>query len=259
MRRLLALSLLILAGGFVLAARAQEAPAPDSVLIETSLGGFADGEKILGPLLLPPEIQIYKSGRIIFLTDRGVWTGQVEKRRFEKLLRSLSRSPLLRATQVIPVQRGDLLGLHGGMAYFLYNGGPKQVIAAVLSSPRHGPWRRMLSLLRSCIPSTYKSFVPEAIDVSIRREGSWADPVPWPFQETLSLKNLDDEERKLSDPRMVNFVLRHLSRGFSWLEVPVSEDGVEYTLSLHSVPGWFEPGETETTLGFLAADAERSP
>ena len=100
--------------------------------------------------------------------------------------------------------------------------------------------------------------MPDAIDVTVQREGSWADPVPWPFQEALSLNQLDDKERRLSDPRMVNFVLRHLSRGFSWLEVVVSQDGNKLTLTLNSVPGWFEPEETEMTLGLLAADAERA-
>jgi hypothetical protein len=258
----LALCLLVLLFGFNPAAGAGEVDSarPGRVLIEYSSGDFDEtGPGLVGPFLQPPEIRIYKSGQIVFLKERGVWTGQVEKRRFEKLLRTLAQSELLRKSQVLPVKRGDSLGFHGGMAYFLYQGGREEVIAAVLLAPRHGPWRRMLNLLRSCLPSTYRSFVPSVINVRVRPGGSLADSVPWPFQEILSLRKPANAEARVSDPRMVNFVLRHLARPLSWSDVVASEDGSAFTLTLESVPGWFEPEDTRMWLGVLASDAMNAP
>jgi len=228
--------------------------AQEANLIEYSYGAFAEGFEFGGPMLLPPKVKIYQSGRVVFWNSRGIWTGQIEERRLEKLRRTLARSELLRESRILPVKRGRSLGMHGGMAYLRYLEGGEQVLVAVMSLPRRGPWQRLVGLLSSYIPSSYRSFLPNSALVRIRSGGSWQDPVPWPFEEELSLARAVGSEEMLSDPRMISFVLAHLSPGFSWLEVIVSEKGREFSLSLQAVPGWYDPDDTEMTLGLMAGE-----
>lgn len=231
-------------------------------LIEYSIGGYAEGDSgsPVPPMLLPPAVKIYESGRIVFLNERGVWEGQIEERRLKKLRHILARNKLLQKTQVLPVKKGEPLGYHGGIAYVRYLDGENEVIVAVLESPRRGPWRRLVDLLYSWRPPSYHSFVPKAVVVSIvQGKQPDGDAVPWPFKNELSLRGReDDSEVTLSDPRMVNFVLRHMVRGFSWLETITSEDGAELGLTISSVPGWFESEDLGVTLGFLAYEASKA-
>lgn len=234
----------------------------DGNLVEYSYGGFAEGDLISGPMLFPPIVKIYQDGRIVFIDDRGIWHGQVHESPLKKLTSYLASNSLLHETRLIPVKKGVSPGFHGGMAYIRYLDGEKEVIIGALRIPTSGPWDRLLKEIRACIPSSYSSFQPASVSVSVWRGSTWDTPVQWPFISTIPLAPEADEVARyllVEDPKAIFFILQHARGGFSWLQCAVADARETYSIHIESVPGWYEPSGIEAVLGGLAYEAKQNP
>jgi hypothetical protein len=231
----------------------------DGNLIEYSFGGFAEGDVMLMPMLLPPVVKIYADGRVVFRDDPGFLQGQLPPERLERLKRRLSGNALLKATRLVPVKKGGAAGFHGGMAYIRYRDGADEVVIGALCLPHSGPWARLVREIRSFIPTAYWRFVPAAASVSVHTGGTWGEPTPWPFSAKLPLSKLAQAETAIpvDDRSVIAFLFGHFDSGFSWLDMRALEGGKGYSIKLDSVPGWYEPSDLSSLLGSLAYDAER--
>ncbi|HBL26495.1 MAG TPA: hypothetical protein DD490_06645 [Acidobacteria bacterium] len=224
--------------------------------MEYSYGGFGEIEGFTDPMLLPPMVKIYQDGRIVFIDDRGIWQGRVQERRLARLKAYLAKQPLLKETGLIRVQKGEPPGLHGGMAYIKYLDGEHQVVIGSLLLPTAGPWHRIVEEIRSVIPSSSSSFIPESVTVFVFPGGRWGSPVQWPapYIPLAPSAAEDGGELTVSDREVASFILQHASVGFSWLQCVVLDGGQTYSLHIKSVPGWYQPEELERVLGGLAAE-----
>jgi hypothetical protein len=232
----------------LLAAAAAQAQSRDGNLIEYGMGGFADGG--WGPpMLFPPEVKIYRDGRIVFAQKEGVWEGRLEPKRLQRLERELAKNTLLQKSQLLPVRNGGLISMHGGIAYIRYRDGEDEVIVAVLSHPHRGPYVRLLNTIRDEIPSTYRRFRPEELSFRLYPGSSWQTPVRWPFSATLPLR--EGVPITTTDREAVAFILDRAFGGFSWLQTNVTEAGCDYEIIVESVPDWYEPGVLAMTLEML--------
>jgi hypothetical protein len=200
-------------------------------------------------MLYPPEVKIYADGRVVFGDKDGIWDGKLDQDRLERLKRDLANNSLLRKTALLPVRNGGSLGFHGGMGYIRYRDGDDEVLVAVLSQPRRGPYIRLLGRIRAEIPREYASFRPKSLSITVYDGATWRQPVPWPFSATIPI--VKGDPITISDPAAAAFVIDHSFGGFSWLQANVTENGKDYSLMLKSVPGWYEPDELELKLRAL--------
>jgi len=223
--------------------------AQDGNLIEYGMGGFADGGHG-PPMLYPPEVKIYAGGRIVFADKEGYWQGIIEPKRLEKLKRDLTNNALLKKSQILPVRNGGLISLHGGMAYIRYRDADDEVVVAVLSHPKRGPYPRLLDRIREEIPSTFSRFRPDEITFRLYPGSTWQQPVAWPFSATIPLHDKPDSIT-INDPPAIAFVIDHAFGGFSWLQTNVQENGKDFEIILESSPGWYEPQILGATLDNL--------
>lgn len=229
--------------------------AGDENLIEYSYGGFTEaGQDRTGPMLLPPIVKIYRDGRIVFLDERGLWQGRLGERELRRYEARLAAEPLLKATGVIPVEKGAPAGLHGGMAYIRYLDGREEVVVGAMILPKSGRWSRVISELRSHIPTSYSTFKADSVSVQVLRQGRRGG-LAWPFGDELPLLPHVDRSLEIRGERMASFVLRHSRIGFSWLECGVVDGGQAYSLIVSGVPGWYEPSILAIVLGSLASEA----
>lgn len=219
----------------------------DGNLIEYGRGGFGDGG-IGPPMLYPPEVKIYRDGRIVFGDEKGIWTGRVDPKRLARLERDLEREPLLRESQHLKVTNGRLISMHGGVAYIRYLDGSQEKLVAVTLHPKRGPYVNLLRRIREEIPSAYQSFRPASISFHVYPGSSWREPVEWPFKDITLAGHASADSINVTDPRAIALVIDHSFGGFSWLQTNVRENGIAYELMLEKVPGWFEPEDLAWTL-----------
>ena len=211
----------------------------DENLIEYGMGGFADGA-IGPPMLYPPEVKIYADGRIVFAEKDGYWQGRIEPKRLERLQRDLANNALLKKSQLLRVTNGSPISLHGGMAYVRYRDGDDEVVVAVPSHPRRGPYPRLLDRIRQEIPATRSRFRPSEITFTLYKGAAWVEPVPWPFSAATPLCDTKDPIT-IRDPAAIAFVIDRSFGGFSWMQTNVTDNGVAYSIILRSAPGWYDP------------------
>jgi len=210
----------------------------DGNLIEYGMGGFADGGHG-PPMLYPPEVKVYNDGRIVFGTQEGYWQGTIKPQRLERLKRDLAKNDLLKKSQLLPVKNGGSISMHGGVAYIRYRDADDEIIAAVLSHPRRGPYVRLLARIREEIPETYSRFRPKEITFRLYPGSTWVAPVEWPFSATTPLHDHSDLIT-ITDPAATAFVIDHSFGGFSWTQTNVRENGTDYEIIFESAPGWYE-------------------
>ena len=239
----------------------------DGNLIEYSYGGFADGDSegpglLIGPMLYPPPVKIYQDGRIVFYDEDRFKTGQLEPHQLRWLKRRLERMSLLRESAIVKIEEGDLPGFHGGMAYLRYLDGEKERIVGAFLIPRKGRWARLVRYLGSLRPKRERLFVPTEAEFTVdhgdcEEDGTPSHTLEWPFQSELALTAIESTSGRITVTKAnhLSWLASHLEGGFSWLHVDVHASSCDFTLILEEVPGWFEPGSTEFTLGWMARDA----
>jgi hypothetical protein len=212
----------------------------------------------------PPEIQVRTDGRIVFERDGQYWVASLDQNQVRRLERSLARNRALRRSRYLHVRRGPSVSYHGGMQWYRYGDGVDARLIVMSRTPARGPVASLAQELRSLIPDSSRLFVPDSARISfVEPAANFGTPANWPFRDKLDLAEVSRSHPvvigslkfdavdpvEITDGDILRFLFE---RG---VQHGVTQDGRQFVVVLHDVPGWMPPALVAADLFQLWMDA----
>lgn len=228
----------ITAAVLLLAPIAASAQLRDGNLIEYGGGAFNDEDGSL--VMLPPEMKIFRDGRVLIVNQSGAWQARIEADRLENLERDLLRNPLLQASRYVEFARRKPIPNAGGLSYIRFRDAADEVIVITPGFPLDPEWKAIIDRVKAERPPTLMSFRPQQLRFYVWSWPDIAKSVPWPFTSTVPLAGRGDDPVSTSDPAVIAFIVDDVYTRKAPLP-GIEENGKLYQFGVESAPGWMDP------------------
>ena len=238
--------------------------AQDNNLFEIAFASYGDAGFDI-PTPEAPIIKIYQNGKVILRKGDNYFTGEINTKKLSELKLKLQNNPSLKQSRYFDTEEGDMIGLHGGVAFIRYLDAEQQIIIASSVLSKKGEWQRVTKLVEKYLPKKVELFYPETLEVNIHKnEGEECrsiggnKPDEWLLGQKISLANNSRRDVVVKDAEVIRFLFKDMyDEGLLWFWWGFCENGVRYTLYTSKIPNWMYD-EANLIAGFEAQRLQKS-
>jgi hypothetical protein len=220
-------------------------------LIEYGMGEFSDCGLMSPPSLWPPIISIREDGRTVLYREDHFIIGKHDDLEIAKIRKRLSKNKLLKKSQLIPLRRGKMLGIGGGIVYIRYKDNDEEIIVCTTIYPNGGSFKRLIDEILGFVPKITTRFYPTEMNFWVDKGADVCedqihhDVPPWPFGKKTSLALLatisnrsDKWIASISDEQMIRYFFDNLAPSWACFSWDFCEDGKRYYLTYRGSSNW---------------------
>lgn len=230
-------------------------------LFEYAYASYGDGGLEI-PMPHPPILKVYKDGLAIFQKGEKYFIGRIESQKLRHLIDKLSTTSLLKRSEFVEIKKGDMVGLHGGVAYLRYLDRDKQIVIATEVLPESGGWAKVVRMVQGYLPRNAAPFYPESIRLRIINthfncvKGAENSPDIWPLTNNLRLGS-SEQVVEIEDAEIIRYLFQSMySAGSLWFTWGYCEEGKHFRLELDHVSDWYND-ESRLIVGWFARDLQK--